>query len=127
MARHVFQYDHMDTKLGMFVSDPSILPPLRPTVEQAQQGANFERPREADEAGLAWSDDRRIPGQDRNTGAAHRQQMLDQRQRDQILRETTNNNHPTAPNFPIAEATINPANTSINSVTYNRNGTKTRV
>ncbi|KAJ1442650.1 hypothetical protein B484DRAFT_58966 [Ochromonadaceae sp. CCMP2298] len=29
MARHVFQYPRMDTQLGLFLSDPSALPPLR--------------------------------------------------------------------------------------------------
>lgn len=63
MARHVFQYDRMDTKLGLYFGDPSILPPLRPTESQSQHaGQPFERPRIADEAGLSWTDGRRTPG-----------------------------------------------------------------
>jgi hypothetical protein len=41
MARHVFQYEKMDSELGMYFGDPAALPPLRPTEEQqAAAGSN---------------------------------------------------------------------------------------
>jgi hypothetical protein len=41
MARHVFQYEKMDSELGMYFGDPAALPPLRPTEEQqAAAGTN---------------------------------------------------------------------------------------
>lgn len=53
--------------------------------------------------------------------------MLDQRQRDQILRETTATvTNPTAPNLPIAEATVSPNPNRSQGNVYNTNGTKTR-
>ena len=91
MARHVFQYDKMDSELGLFLGDPSSLPPLRPTLEQQQQqqqggggggsSGAFERPQIADEAGLI---DRNVS---MNTGAAHRQQALERRQREELMRD----------------------------------------
>ena len=70
MARHVLQYDRWDPKIGCFLRDPSILAPL----EASEEGI---RPDIADEAGLAWTDNRRLPSAGpANTGAAHRQQML---------------------------------------------------
>jgi hypothetical protein len=88
MARHVFQYERMDTQLGLFLGDPSALPPLRPTEEQqrlaaAAPGGVFERPALADEAGLL----RHAHGAGMNTGRAHRQQLLEERQRREILQE----------------------------------------
>jgi hypothetical protein len=88
MARHVFQYERMDTQLGLFLGDPSALPPLRPTEEQqrlaaAAPGGVFERPALADEAGLL----RHTRGAGMNTGRAHRQQLLEERQRREILQE----------------------------------------
>ena len=67
MLRHVFQYDKMDTPPGLFLGDPSSLPPLRASPEQLE-GGQFERPRTADEAGLSWTDDRPYDGSTRNTG-----------------------------------------------------------
>lgn len=113
MARHVFQYDKMDTDVGLYMSDPSALPPLRPTEEQAsgaQQGA-FERPAIADEAGL-----QRHRGPHPNSGAAHRQQAIERRQREEMLRDsatpTTATVGPSAPGAParggvvMAEAVV---------------------
>lgn len=90
MARHVFQYDHMDAPVGLYFSDPTALPPLRPTTEQQQLAAAssglhsgaFERPALADEAGLGRNQPR-----NQNTGAAHRQQAIEARQRQEILRD----------------------------------------
>jgi len=100
MARHVFQYDRMDTKLGLFLSDPSALPPLPPLGEGGSGGdGTFQRPRIADEAGLAWANDNPLPGTTgrENTGAAHRQQEMEQRQRDQLIREATATTSATQP------------------------------
>jgi hypothetical protein len=86
MARHVFQYDKMDTEVGLFLGDPSTLPPLRPTPEQAAAGGadgSFERPVTADTAGLNNSTAHgRL-----NTGAAHRQQAIERRQREEMVRD----------------------------------------
>lgn len=57
MARHVFQYDRWDPAIGCFCCDPTILPPLE---------ASLDRPIIADEAGLAWTDNRNLIG--RGTG-----------------------------------------------------------
>jgi hypothetical protein len=40
MARHVFQYEKMDSELGMYFGDPAALPPLRPTEEQQAAAGN---------------------------------------------------------------------------------------
>jgi hypothetical protein len=40
MARHVFQYEKMDSVLGMYFGDPAALPPLRPTEEQQAAAGN---------------------------------------------------------------------------------------
>ena len=86
MARHVFQYDHMDAPLGLYFSDPTALPPLRPTAEQhaSSSGHNgaFERPAVADQAGLGRNQQR-----NQNTGAAHRQQAIEARQRQEMMRD----------------------------------------
>eukprot|EP01032_Pedospumella_encystans_P008201 gene8201-9761_t len=86
MARHVFQYDHMDAPLGLYFSDPTALPPLRPTAEQhaSSSGHNgaFERPVIADQAGLGRNQPR-----NQNTGAAHRQQAIEARQRQEMMRD----------------------------------------
>lgn len=113
MARHVFQYDKMDTQLGLFMGDPSALPPLRPTEQQAigtQNGA-FERPALADEAGL---DHRRGPHH--NSGAAHRQEAIERRQREELLRDSATpttasvvragSNEPSAPAAPAREGVV---------------------
>lgn len=88
MARHVFQYDKMDTDVGLYLGDPSALPPLRPTPEQAAASASnpsgaFERPPQADNAGLHSG---RQQGRS-NTGAAHRQEAIERRQREELERE----------------------------------------
>jgi hypothetical protein len=86
MARHVFQYDKMDTELGLFLGDPSALPPLRPTPEQTAAGGadgTFERPATADTAGLHHDRER----ERMNTGAAHRQQAIERRQREEMMRD----------------------------------------
>lgn len=86
MARHVFQYDHMDAPLGLYFSDPSILPPLRPTAEQQEQaiGGIFERPAVADLAGLGLG-----RAHYQRVAAAHHQQAMEARQRQEIMRDAT--------------------------------------
>lgn len=118
MARHVFQYERMDTQLGLFLGDPSTLPPLRPTEAEiavsAERGGNItgsERPRRADEAGLSWTHDGAHPDAPNNTGAAHRQQMLQQRQQQQLIAESVGNPA-------VATARATPSNNTI----YNRDG-----
>jgi hypothetical protein len=77
MARHVFQYDRMDPKPGMFLGDPSLLPPLPPTDEEiASSGGEFQRPRRADRAGLYWLESGHHPDIRENTGRAHRQEEI---------------------------------------------------
>jgi hypothetical protein len=83
MARHVFQYDQMDTELGFFLTDPAALPPLRPL--SSQLTSDFERPARADRAGLSWTDNSRHPNQRDNRGAAHRQEEQLERQRQELL------------------------------------------
>lgn len=139
MARHVFQYEHMDTQLGLYLADPSALPPLRPTAEQQGAASNstpgadripvhvsngsssalttgihsvysgvFERPARADRAGLTLEETDRS-----NTGAAHRQAALEQRQREELLRDSAvpaqaeyaSARAPT-PSAPVAEARV---------------------
>lgn len=80
MARHVFQYDRMDTRLGCFIGDPTSLPPLRPLDGEGQHG-QFERPVRADEAGLHTGE--AIARS--YTGAAHRQQAILEQQRQQVF------------------------------------------
>lgn len=101
MARHVFQYDKMDTELGCFMGDPTSLPPLRPTPEQAAsaQGGAFERPALADEAGL-----RQHQGRHHNSGAAHRQEAIERRQREEMLRDSATPTTATATVAPSAPA-----------------------
>jgi hypothetical protein len=82
MARHVFQYDRMDPKLGLFLGDPSLVPPLPPLDEE--QGA-YERPIRADEAGLTWQRDERHPDGRDNRGIAHRQEDMLRQQRQDLL------------------------------------------
>lgn len=67
MARHLFQYDSWNPPLGLYVADPSKLPPL---------SAQIDRPIRADNAGLQWTDHHRLPDTVDNTGAAHRREML---------------------------------------------------
>mmetsp|Transcript_16774 Transcript_16774/g.25207 ORF Transcript_16774/g.25207 Transcript_16774/m.25207 type:complete len:304 (+) Transcript_16774:54-965(+) len=55
MARHVFQYQRWDPEIGLFLGDPSTLPPLE---------GDFRRPPEADNAGLAWINDTPLPGRE---------------------------------------------------------------
>ncbi len=105
MARHVFQYDKMDTELGLFMGDPSTLPPLRPTPEQerAAQGTAtgaFERPALADEAGL-----HRERHGDANTGAQHRQEAIERRQREEIERSANSGATPTTAAFAPTSST----------------------
>jgi len=88
MARHVFQYPRMDRELGLFVGDPSILPPLPPTDEEQQQiamGTEFQRPVRADRAGLAWLEGGHHPDVADNTGRAHRQEEILRQQQSQTL------------------------------------------
>lgn len=101
MARHVFQYDYMDSSLGLFLSDPSALPPLRPTAEQraASPGNGaFERPAVADEAGLG-----RNQGPNMYSGQAHRQQAIEARQRQEMERDGAVRSNASAP---MAEARV---------------------
>lgn len=97
MARHVFQYERMDPKLGLFLGDPSIIPPLPPLDEE--HGGNFERPARADQAGLVWTYDQPHPDVRDNRGAAHRQEEILERQRNQML-----NNPPVATAVPASAA-----------------------
>lgn len=83
MARHVFQYDRMDTSLGLFLGDPYHLPPLPPLDEEIAAGINFERPQRADDAGLGIHDAENLR---RHTGAAHRQEEILAQQRQQVFR-----------------------------------------
>lgn len=86
MARHVFQYDRMDTSIGLFLSDPYHLPPLRPLDEEAANGSTFERPLRADQAGLDSASGN--AGRNRHTGAAHRQEAILAQQRQQVFYAT---------------------------------------
>lgn len=86
MARHVFQYDRMDTRLGCFIGDPTSLPPLRPL--DGEQYGQFERPVRADQAGLHTGD----AVARSYTGAAHRQQAILEQQRQQVFRTQPTNN-----------------------------------
>lgn len=61
MARHVFQYDRWDPKIGCFLWDPTILPPLE---------CQIDRPALADEAGLAWVSNTRLPNHVDRSGRA---------------------------------------------------------
>lgn len=62
MARHVFQYDAWDPPIGLFIGDPTKLPPLTSEV-------NDQRPTRADQAGLAWIDNgHRLTGTVDNSG-----------------------------------------------------------
>ena len=121
MARHVFQYDKMDTKLGLFVSDPSTLPPLRPTDIETGHGTGtpYERPARADTAGLTWTYDGAHPDARDNTGAAHRQQEIYERQQAQMRAQHIARGG-TAPPAMAAAATANPA--SGGGVIYNADG-----
>jgi hypothetical protein len=104
MARHVFQYDRMDT-LGLYFSDPSGLPPLRPLDDEAAGGDIFQRPARADTAGLHWANQQRHPGVRDNSGAAHRQQDLLQRQVQQLRGHyPTNTAHANASAPPVSGA-----------------------
>lgn len=85
MARHVFQYERMDSPVGCFLGDPYHLPPLPPTDEELANGGNYERPLRADEAGLGVHDQEAMR---RHTGAAHRQQEILQQQRQQVFRSS---------------------------------------
>lgn len=125
MARHVFQYDKMDTKLGLFVSDPSTLPPLRPTdVETGNGGAPYERPARADTAGLTWTYDGRHPEAKDNTGAAHRQQEIYERQQAQMRAEHAARGATAPPTAATATATANPVRGG--NVVYNADGSVAR-
>jgi len=100
MARHVFQYDRMDTKLGLFLGDPSSLPPLPPTDEELAQG-EFRRPRRADRAGLAWLESGHHPNVRDNSGAAHRQEeILRQQQQHGAVPTTAHRSNPYQHNAP---------------------------
>jgi len=106
MARHVFQYERMDSELGLFFGDPSALPPLRPTAEQqASSPGNgaFERPAIADEAGLE-----RNRGPNMFSGAAHRQQAIEARQRQEMQRDGAVRAAASAPptTTPMAQARV---------------------
>eukprot|EP00597_Dinobryon_sp_UTEXLB2267_P000167 CAMPEP_0170057082 /NCGR_PEP_ID=MMETSP0019_2-20121128/228_1 /TAXON_ID=98059 /ORGANISM="Dinobryon sp., Strain UTEXLB2267" /LENGTH=153 /DNA_ID=CAMNT_0010261713 /DNA_START=422 /DNA_END=883 /DNA_ORIENTATION=- len=106
MARHVFQYEHMDTSLGLFVGDPSSLPPLRdPPRDQESGNASsdtvFERPVRADTAGLIWTVNAPHPDVRDNRGAAHRQEELRERQEQIIIQSHRRNiNQSSAPIHP---------------------------
>ena len=67
MSRHIFQYNRWNPSIGLFIGDPTKLPPLE---------AVIDRPVLADEAGLAWTDNRRLPGAIDYSGAAARRDML---------------------------------------------------
>ncbi len=100
MARHVFQYDKMDTMPGP-LTDPFHIPPLAPLPgdlesgggegglgsnhHQPQADGTYRRPDRADVAGLDWVNNNPSPEDRRNTGAAHRQEDLARRQREQML------------------------------------------
>lgn len=79
MARHVFQYEKMDTPVTCFMGDPYFLPPLRPIASDIEHGegmssgtsqgaAAYRRPDRADEAGMHWLNNNRAPGARDNTG-----------------------------------------------------------
>eukprot|EP01037_Dinobryon_pediforme_P048103 gene48103-62853_t len=59
MARHVFQYERISPPLGLFLGDPSALPPLGDAPGQVASisSAGGERPLRADTAGLIWTVD----------------------------------------------------------------------
>lgn len=112
MARHVFQYDRMDTKLGLFLSDPTVLPPLRPLEEE--QG-EFKRPERADTAGLLWLYDNPHPEVRDNRGGSHRQEEMLARQQQQLQY--------TGPITPVSATPLNPSapvrSTTANTITNN--------
>ena len=112
MMRHVFQYHRMENKLGLFLGDPSLIPPLPPTDEETGNGG-FVRPNRADEAGLTWTNDSYHPNIRDNRGAAHRQEEILQRQRQDLLpnnsNNTPNNSQHTIPYAVAAPATAPPA------------------
>eukprot|EP01036_Dinobryon_divergens_P025319 gene25319-33850_t len=87
MARHVFQYPVISPPLGLFLGDPSSLPPLGSGADQvaAVDAAGARRPPRADTAGLIWTVDGRHPNARDNSGAAHRQEELRWRQEQQII------------------------------------------
>ena len=95
MSRHVFQYDRLDTPLGIFFSDPSILPPLRPL--DSETSSVFVRPARADQAGLHWTTDAAHPLAQDNRGRAHREQGL---VRDQV-QQLRGSSAPTATATPV--------------------------
>eukprot|EP01037_Dinobryon_pediforme_P029887 gene29887-33724_t len=69
MARHVFQYERISPPLGLFLGDPSALPPLGDAPGQVASisSAGGERPLRADTAGLIWTVDGRHPEAKDNT------------------------------------------------------------
>lgn len=91
MMRHLFQYDTLDTPLGLYMSDPSSLPPLRPTPTDEEAsiagmgGGIVSRPARADTAGLFWQYDTRHPDRSDQSGTAHRQEELRRRQEAQLF------------------------------------------
>lgn len=110
MARHVFQYERMDTNIGLFFGDPATLPPLRPLPTERGE---FERPTRADEAGLTWTNNLPHPDIQSQRGMDHRQDDLLERQRLQLMNENENLRRTAAnsPSLPAAEAALSSTNT----------------
>lgn len=108
MARHVFQYNRWDPPIGFYYQDPSALAPLEPL----DINNIMDRPFRADEAGLAWTDSRRLPGARDNTGAAHRPR-----------RDDDDDGHTAG--APIrAQAVVNTNINSINAPIYRSDGSR---
>jgi hypothetical protein len=144
MARHVFQYDRMSPKLGLFLGDPYLVPPLppRPDEEAGEGGARGgDRPVRADQAGLTWTYDGAHPDARDNTGRAHRQEEILQRQRNDLINNpnNNNNNNPNGSNklnpnanldktnftgLPIVTATATTVPSAPSPASYRRDGTK---
>jgi hypothetical protein len=143
MARHVFQYDRMSPKLGLFLGDPYLVPPLppRPDEEAGEGGARGgDRPVRADQAGLTWTYDGAHPDARDNTGRAHRQEEILQRQRNDLINNNNNSNNPNNgsnklnPNanldktnftgLPVVTATATAVPSAPSQSSYRRDGTK---
>ena len=85
MARHLFQYDTSDMKQGLFIGDPSRLPPLLPLSGSGQQQDVFQRPFMANAAGLSWLSNNPHPIHSTNNARQEREINIRREQEDTII------------------------------------------